>query len=146
METNTRLNWQDSPEQRLRTFRSFRINYENKTLEHCTESTLDFYSQIPIGSMSIDPYDINTWLNIWQMLHSNDFCEFNRALLYAYTLHYLGHPCEVQVGKTKNNHHMLCVIDDKVLNVEYNSAIGIDWLAQNYWSCEQKYLTTELCG
>ena len=41
---------------------------------------------------------------------------------------------------------MLCVIDDKVLNVEYNSAIGIDWLAQNNWSCEQKYLTTQLCG
>lgn len=91
--------------------------------------------------MAIDPYDSNTWLNIWQMIDSNDYCDFNRALLYAYTLHYLGHPCEVQVGKTNNNHYMLCMVGDYVLNYRYNEAVdSVDWQP------EQKYSTHQLCG
>ncbi len=145
MENNTRLNWQDPPEQRLSVLRNFRITNQGNSLKHCIQVTLDFYSQIPIGSMSIDPYDKGSWLTLWQMIHSNDFCEFNRALLYAYTLHYLGHACNVQVGKTKDNHHMICVVNDYVLNIEYNGSVDLNWLKNNNWQCEQVYDTNQLC-
>ncbi len=145
MENNTRLNWQESPEQRLSALRNFRLANQGKSLKQCIQATLDFYSLLPIGSMSLDPYDKTTWLTLWQIIHSNDYCEFNKALIYAYTLHYLGFPSNIQVGKTKDNHHMICVVDNYVLNIAYNGIVELDWLKNNKWHCEKIHDTNQLC-
>lgn len=144
MELNSCLGWQDSPSNRLASLREFRLAWQGKPFEDCVRATLKFYSNIPISSRCIDPFDENTWNSLWELVDNNEYCEFNRALLYGYTLHYLGWPGQILVGQGKNSQNMISVINNTVLNASYNESVDISWL--DGFTVEKKVDTKQLCG
>jgi len=126
-----RFIWQDSPRERLRAWRDFRkgIAKQDKlqALEHCT----GWWSSVPIGTRSIDPYTPSTWPTAWELLYYNDFCEHSRGVGMYYTLWYAGiTDIEIHLVEcSEKNDLMTLIIVDKTWVLNYNWAI-VDKLSE----------------
>lgn len=71
-------------EDRLRIWSDFRNSLENS--RDPIQETIDFYSKAPLVNIVVDPYDKDTWLDPWQMIYENTYCNFSIILSIAYTL------------------------------------------------------------
>lgn len=71
-------------EDRLRAWVEFRARLENSDTP--IQDTIDFYNRAPLVSISVDPYDETTWLDPWNLLYENTYCDFSIILAMAYTL------------------------------------------------------------
>lgn len=71
-------------EERLRSWVEFRKTLEtsNDPIQDCIE----FYSNAPLVSIQVDPWDASSWLNPWELLQENRYCDFSRILGICYTL------------------------------------------------------------
>ena len=142
METKPCLDWLDSHSDRLASWRQFRLENTGLSAEQAVDAVINYYSKLPLSSISIDPYDHNQWGTIWEIINSNEYCEFSKALLYAYTLHYIGHPCAIAIGNTANSQNLICICNGQVLNLEYNKPVPASTVE---FVEEKKWYTNELC-
>lgn len=69
---------------RLRHWSEFRESLE--TSKNPIQDAIDFYSKAPLVSIMVDPYDQDTWLDPWQLLLENKYCDFSIILGISYTL------------------------------------------------------------
>lgn len=69
---------------RLRHWSEFRSRLE--TSESPIQDAIDFYTNAPLVSIMVDPYDKDTWLDPWQLLLENKYCDFSIILGILYTL------------------------------------------------------------
>jgi len=117
--------WQLPLKPRLRRWRSFRKEIE--AIESSIEQlqvVVDFWKTTPLATRIIDPYDIGTWPNPWEMLNTNEYDENVVALGMAYTLHYSNINCRILlVQNIKNREIKLIVLVDElhILNYNYDS-------------------------
>jgi hypothetical protein len=65
-------------EERLRAWNEFRQSLEAST--DPLEDTVKFYERAPVVSIQVDPWDSDTWLNPWELLYENKYCEFSKIL------------------------------------------------------------------
>lgn len=70
--------------ERLRLWHDFRETLE--TADDPIQNTIDLYSKAPITSISTDPYDPETWMDPWELLNYNMYCDFGKILGIGYTL------------------------------------------------------------
>ena len=114
--------WQDSPTLRLKAWREFRKGIAKqdklKALEYCAK----WWSTVPIGVRSIDPYTPSTWPTAWELLYYNDFCEHSRGVGMYYTLWYADFKdVEIQLVEcAKQNDLLTLIIVDKTHVLNYN--------------------------
>lgn len=116
--------WQESPNQRLKTWRSFRKEIQDLEDKPCLEKVVEWWKYTPIGSRVIDPYESKEWPDPWNLIYIGNFDENAVALGIAYTIHLLDWPCEVLlVQNTKLSFVGLVVLvdDQYVLNYTYGS-------------------------
>lgn len=71
-------------EKRMAMWREFRDLLE--TAKDPIQDTINFWNKAPVSSMTCDPFDNTTWLDPWQLIESNDYCEFSKMLAIYYTL------------------------------------------------------------
>ena len=69
---------------RLKFWNDFRTKLE--TSPNPFQDTLDLYNQSPIVSIQVDPYDQSLWLDPWELINENQYCEFSKILGICYTL------------------------------------------------------------
>jgi hypothetical protein len=69
---------------RLRAWIEFRNSLENS--ETPIQDTIDLYSQAPMVNIQVDPWSQDTWLDPWQLLLENKYCDFAKLLGIFYTL------------------------------------------------------------
>lgn len=71
-------------EKRIVMWREFRESLE--TDNDPIQNTINFWNKAPVSTMTCDPFDNTTWLDPWQLIESNDYCEFSKILAMYYTL------------------------------------------------------------
>ena len=71
-------------EDRLKIWSDFRKSLE--VSETPIKDAIEFYSRAPLVSIQVDPYDKSTWLDPWDLVYENKYCEFAIILGIAYSL------------------------------------------------------------
>lgn len=106
-------------EDRLAAWHEFRQSLE--TAEDPLQSVIDFYKQSPAVSINTDPYDSESWLDPWELILENRYCEFCRVLGQCYSLQltdrFSGVDFEIHISidPEKSESYYLLHVGDKVL-------------------------------
>lgn len=75
----------DKPDsERLAVWHDFRNSLE--TSDNPLQDVIDFYNKAPLVSIVMDPYDQESWLDPWELLYENKYCEFAIVLGISHTL------------------------------------------------------------
>ena len=115
-------------ETRISKWRSFREELE--THSDPIQATIDFWNKAPISSLSCDPFDQSTWLDPWNLLEDNHYCEFSKILAIHYTLaltdKFRDSYFEIQIVNDRDAHELkyLLFVDDYVIGYFYNRPIN----------------------
>lgn len=109
-------------EDRLKAWVDFRSTLE--TSIDPIQDVINFYAKAPMITIQVDPWDSSSWLNPWELLQDNRYCEFSRILAICYTLQltdsFLGASFVIHISTNAADSEVkyLLLIDDKV--VGYN--------------------------
>ena len=93
------------------------------------QKTIDFWNKAPISYRTCDPFDSSTWLDPWDLIESNNYCEFSKILAIFYTLKltekFKNSYFEIQIVNDRNAQEMkyLLFVDDYVIGYVYNRAV-----------------------
>lgn len=138
--------WQQSPKQRLKTWREFRLNLDDlEYKEDCLQAVVDWWKSAPVGSREIDIYDINTWPDPWQLIYTNSLDENSIALGMAYTLHLADEECEVLLVQNHDESWIrLIVLVDDCYVLNYTYGVVEDKQILDGCSIVEKYHTNQL--
>lgn len=128
---------------RLRAWVAFRNTLE--TSDDPVQDTINLYKKAPLVNRQVDPYDQDTWLDPWQLLNENKYCDFSLLLGIFYTLHLTAKfsetPAEIHICKDTENSleiYYLLFIGDIVVGYDYDKAINSKDLPKTL-STEIKY-------
>jgi len=117
----------ESFETRIEKWVSFRQELE--TDPDPIQKTIDFWNKAPISALSCDPFDQSTWLDPWNLIEDNHYCEFSKILAIYYTLvltdRFKDSYFEIQVVNDREAHELkyLLFVDDYVIGYFYNRAV-----------------------
>lgn len=93
------------------------------------QKTIDFWNKAPISSRTCDPFDKSTWLDPWNLIEENKYCEFSKILAIYYTLsltdRFKDSYFEIQIVNDKEAHELryLLFVDDVIIGYFYNRPI-----------------------
>lgn len=93
------------------------------------QDVIDFWNKAPISYRTCDPFDQKTWLEPWNLLEENKYCEFSKILAIYYTLaltdRFKNSYFEIQVINDKNAHELryILIVDDLIIGYFYNRPI-----------------------
>jgi hypothetical protein len=127
---------------RLRAWYEFRISLE--TSENPIKDTINFYAKAPLVSIMMDPYDITSWLDPWELLNENLYCEFAIILGIGYTLsltdRFLNEVKEIHICTNKEiaQTKYLLYIGDNVIGYRTNTAVKYSEIDNN-WVIDRVY-------
>lgn len=119
-------------EDRIKHWLEFRQSLE----EHLDpiQATIDFWNKAPISSRSCDPFDQSTWLDPWNLIEDNHYCEFSKILAIYYTLaltdRFRDSYFEIQIVNDREAHELryILLVNDIAIGYYYNRAIQQDEL------------------
>lgn len=109
-------------EDRLREWNLFR-----KTLEtslNPLQDAIDFYNQAPMVSIQVDPWDTDSWLNPWELLYENQYCDFSKILAICYSLQlterFMAEDFEIHIytNNKESKTIYLLLVQDKVIGYD----------------------------
>lgn len=127
---------------RLRAWHNFRTNLE--TADDPLQDTIDLYNRAPLVSIVMDPWDQETWLDPWELLTENQYCEFSLVLAIGYTLsltdRFKDTPKEIHICTNKEiaETKYLLYIGDKVIGYDRHTSINKDEIGAE-WAAEKVY-------
>ena len=126
--------FQEKPEDRLRSWREFRIAISNLPLEPALAQTAEFWAKAPFTPYNLDPEHPQTWPDPWTLIDENIYCDVAKCLGIVYTLllskHRMALDIEVRIyqdSQTKyvynlswinRGKYIINMIDGEVLNIE----------------------------
>lgn len=118
---------------RILAWRKFRTKLDDLTLEEALRKTAKFWLSAPLVSQYMCPHDRNTWLNPWELLEYNKYCDFSRALGIFYTLCFTSHAkyCTINLSvlrnKSTSEDYNLVVVDGKyALNYNVDNYVNTE--------------------
>lgn len=109
-------------EERLVEWRNFRDTLENEN--DPLQVAIDFYKNAPRTSISVDPYAQSTWLDPWELLQENLYCDFSILLAILYTLQlterFSQSHFEIHILHDNENSetHYVLYVDDRVIGYD----------------------------
>lgn len=129
-------------ESRLAVWHNFRLTLE--TSPSPLEDVCAFYKAAPLAAVQMDPYDPNTWLDPWELLKENQYCEFSKILAICYTLQlterFMRQKFEIHIytNNEESSTHFLLFIQDKVIGYDWTKVLHAEDLPQKLQS-QQHY-------
>lgn len=127
---------------RLRAWVDFRNALE--TSDDPIQETINLYNTAPLVSIQVDPYNQDTWLDPWQLLSENQYCEFAILLGIFYTLQlttrFSDTPAEIHICTNKETSEVLYLLHlgNKVIGLDRQCAVDSKDVPANY-TIETKY-------
>jgi hypothetical protein len=127
---------------RLRAWVDFRNTLE--TSDNPIQDTINFYNAAPLVSIQIDPYNRDTWLDPWQLLAENRYCNFAILLGIFYTLQlttrFSNAPAEIHIRTNKETSEVLYLlfINDIAIGFDRQHAVNSKDIPISY-TVEIKY-------
>lgn len=120
----------DRYENRIVVWSEFRQHLE--TADNPIQDVIDFWNHAPISARSCDPFDKSTWLAPWDLIESNNYCEFSKILAIYYTLvltdKFKDSYFEIQIINDRNAQELkyILLVDDSIIGYFYNRAVTYD--------------------
>jgi hypothetical protein len=134
-------------EDRLRAWNEFRQSLEESNTP--LEDIVKFYERAPVVSIQVDPWESNTWLNPWELLKENQYCEFSKILAICYSLQltdrFMAEDFEIHIctnDKEASTYYLL-FFQNKVVGYEWSKVIDKNDLPMDLQS-QQHYLMPRL--
>jgi hypothetical protein len=122
--------WFESPQRRLASWRTFRQGLDVNDLSDTCHDVCKWWGFAPMSNISLDPYDIQTWPSVWEMLHRGNYCKFSTAIGMEYTLFYIDEKIENRIirvyDEANSDIYMTALIDGRWL-LNYNLTEVADW-------------------
>ena len=122
--------WFESPQKRLASWRNFRKGLDIKDLSKTCRDVCEWWRYAPLSNISLDPYEIQTWPSVWEMLHRGNYCKFSTAIGMAYKLFYIDEKVENRIIRVydhaNSDIYMTALIDGRWL-LNYNLSEVADW-------------------
>ena len=93
------------------------------------QKVINFWNDAPISALSCDPFDQSTWLNPWNLIEDNHYCEFSKILAIYYTLvltdRFKNNYFEIQIINDREAHELkyILIVDDFIIGYFYNRPI-----------------------
>jgi hypothetical protein len=112
---------------RLKAWNEFRQSLERST--EPLKDTIEFYNRAPMVSIQVDPWDSDTWLNPWELLYENKYCEFSKILAICYSLQlterFMTEDFEIHIftNNKESSTHYLLFIQEKVIGYDWSNVI-----------------------
>lgn len=109
-------------EERLSLWRELRNSLE--VCDNPLQIVLDFYKKAATVSINVDPYTQSLWLDPWELLHENTYCEFCILLGICYTLQlterFSQSHFEIHITQDKQNSttKYLLITDETVVSID----------------------------
>lgn len=130
------IDWLGRPEQRLRSWRQFRLYLEKLSPSDAVAEVCKEWSMAPFVTKYLRPYDNVDWPDPWTLLNDGKFCNLAKALGIFYTLtlciHFKDAPVELKIySDLSNEHYDLVFIDTLVLNYVHGIPVEIVQLDPN---------------
>ena len=122
-------------EDRMSEWKRFR-----SSLEHSNDplqQTIDFFAEAPLVRIAADPYDNTTWLDPWELLAENSYCDFVKILAICYTLQLTDkfslYQFEINIvrDKEKSETKYLLFVDGKCIGYDNSKPISIENLPKS---------------
>lgn len=129
-------------------WRTFRENLDNSALskEKVIDMVVEYWSNAPRSSRTIDYYTPSSWPSPWEILHYKLFCNNSISLMIYYTLESLnGFDVDVTLNliDTDDDQYIVVFCDDKyMLNFNYFEKIDITNFKQ--FKVVRKYNNNEI--
>ena len=126
---------------RVKLWREFRSTLE--TCEDPIKDVLQFWNTAPIGLISADPYDTDTWPDPWELLKENTYCEFTKILAIYYTLQltdrfsHSDFEIHIVLDKKESAMKYLLFVDNQTLGYYYDRSIDTKELPT--LECQMRY-------
>jgi hypothetical protein len=120
---------------RLTIWQAFRQTLESSDTPF--DDVLLFWNKAPLLSKSCDPYDESTWLTAWELIESNDYCEFSKILAIYYTLsltdRFANCYYDIQIVNNLDEKmiHYLLIVDDNVFGYKFDQVVKRSELPAN---------------
>ena len=110
--------WLRSPDERLASWREFRIELQSSygqyeangsdeddaVLVSSLESISTWWEQVPLVSVAIDPFNSDSWPNVWEIIYQGECCKYSRGLAMAYNMHYMDPNVYVTLDRVYDHH------------------------------------------
>ena len=129
---------------RLRAWREFRNQLELS--KDPVQDTIGLYNTAPIVSISVDPYNTETWPDPWELLNENTYCDFGIILGIAYTLQltdrfsHTDQKITINTNKEVAETKYLLYTDNKVIGYNRTKWIGVDEFDSTKWAVESTFV------
>lgn len=115
-------------EERLLAWNAFRLGLE--TAEDPLQCVIDLYKQAPSVSINVDPFDKKSWLDPWELLLENRYCEFCCVLGQCYSLQLTDRfskadfEIHISVDSKKSESFYLLYVDKRVIGYDRNTHVA----------------------
>lgn len=129
-------------EDRLRAWVDLRSRLE--TSHTPLQDAIDFYNRAPLVTISVDPYDEESWLDPWTLIYENTYCEFACLLGIAYSLQLTTRfsQCQFEIhictNKEMSEVKYLLYVDNDVIGYLRDRAVDAESIPENL-KIEKKY-------
>ena len=126
--------FQQPAEDRLRSWRDFRLAIEALPLENALARTAKCWAHAPFIPYYLDDEDPTLWPNPWELINENTYCDVAKCLGIMYTISLTAHKKELDIEHRiyidhKKNHlynlawfaqgkYILNLIDGTVVNIK----------------------------
>jgi len=121
-------------EDRLRSWREFRSSLNLLPLEEALVQTAEFWADAPFVPYNLDPDDLTTWPDPWELLEENVYCDLAKCLGIVYTILLTDHTTELEIrvykdSKTGHEYNLAWIDQGKyILNMIDGELVNIKQL------------------
>jgi hypothetical protein len=129
--------------ERMELWQQFRADLETSATP--VEDAVEFYKSAPMVSMQVDPWNRLTWLDPWELLYENQYCEFSKILAICYSLQltdrFMAEDFEIHIytnNKEATTHYLL-FFQETVIGYDWTRMVNKDELPSDLQS-QQQYL------
>ena len=123
-------------EERLVAWQQFRLALE--TSSRPIEDALEFYKTAPLVTIQVDPWDPGTWLDPWELLYENQYCDFSKILAICYSLQlterFMTEDFEIHIytNNEESKTIYLLFFQDKVIGYDWSNIINRNDLPDSF--------------
>ena len=127
--------FQQPAEDRLRSWREFRLSLETLPLDQALTQTAEFWAKAPFTPYYLDPDSMENWPDPWTLIFENMYCDVAKCLGIVYTMLLTEHRKNLEVEirtyiDPKNNYeynlayfnqgkYILNMIDGEIVNIKH---------------------------
>lgn len=123
------IDWQGSGEERLLSWRQFRLSLSNQSPEKAIKLINHEWSYCPFVSKYLPPHDNTEWPDPWTLLSDGKFCSLARALGMLYTISLCDQLKEydlslnIYMDISGKRYDLVIINNDSVLNYVHDTVV-----------------------